>query len=79
MAEKRVAELLEMFGLKEKPKRLFNTLSTGMAKKAMICAALLHNPRVLLLDRVGVMMEGKLIHIGTPGELKHRVNELSVL
>jgi len=122
MAEKRITELLEMFGLKEKAKRLFNTLSTGMAKKVMICAALLHNPRVLLLDevtsgldpqtaialrdfarslrdqsvtviwtthymdepeklcdRVGIIMEGKLIQIGTPGELKHRVNELSVL
>jgi ABC-2 type transport system ATP-binding protein len=32
-----------------------------------------------LCDRVGIIMEGKLIQIGTPGELKHRVNELSVL
>jgi len=121
-SEKRIAELLEMFGLKDKATRLFKALSTGMAKKAMICAALIHNPRVLLLDevtsgldpqtaiglqdftrnlrdqsvtvtwtthymdepeklcdRVGIMMEGKLVQIGTPGELKHGLHELSVL
>jgi ABC-2 type transport system ATP-binding protein len=122
MAQKRIAGLLEMFGVKEKANRLFNTLSTGTAKKVMICAALLHNPKVLLLDevtagldpqtaialrdftrslrdqsvtviwtthymdepeklcdRVGVMVEGKLVRIGTPSELKRSVNELSIL
>jgi ABC-2 type transport system ATP-binding protein len=51
-AEKRIFELLEMFGLEEKGKRLFSAISTGMAKKVMICAALLHGPRILLLDEV---------------------------
>jgi len=51
-ADKRVFELLEMFGLQEKGKRLFSAISTGMTKKVMTCAALLHSPRVLLLDEV---------------------------
>ncbi len=51
-AEKRIDELLEMFGFKDKAKRLVGALSSGWAKKAMICAALLHEPKVLFLDEV---------------------------
>jgi len=52
IAEDRIRELLEMFGFKEKTKRLVSALSSGWAKKAMICAALLHSPSVLFLDEV---------------------------
>jgi len=41
-----------MFAFREKAKRLVGALSTGWAKKAMICAALLHDPKVLFLDEV---------------------------
>jgi len=51
-AESRIQELLEMFAFRDKTKRLVSALSTGWAKKAMICAALLHNPKVLFLDEV---------------------------
>lgn len=51
-AEDRITELMEMFGFREKAKRLVSALSTGWQKKAMICAALLHNPKVLFLDEV---------------------------
>ncbi len=51
-AENRINELLEMFGFKDKAKRLVGALSSGWAKKAMICAALLHEPKVLFLDEV---------------------------
>ena len=51
-AESRIQELLEMFGFREKTKRLVSALSSGWAKKAMICAALLHDPKVLFLDEV---------------------------
>lgn len=51
-AEKRIEELLEMFGFREKAKRQVAALSSGWAKKAMICAALLHDPQVLFLDEV---------------------------
>lgn len=45
-AEARIKELLDLFAFREKSKRLVGALSTGWAKKAMICAALLHSPRV---------------------------------
>ncbi len=51
-AEKRIRELMDMFAFQEKAKRLVGALSTGWAKKAMICAALLHEPKVLFLDEV---------------------------
>jgi ABC-2 type transport system ATP-binding protein len=51
-AEERIRELMERFGFAEKAKRLVGALSTGWAKKAWICAALLHDPKVLFLDEV---------------------------
>jgi ABC-2 type transport system ATP-binding protein len=51
-AEVRIRELMDMFAFREKASRLVGALSTGWAKKAMICAALLHNPQVLFLDEV---------------------------
>lgn len=51
-AEGRIRELLEMFAFREKAKRPVGALSSGWAKKALICAALLHDPRVLFLDEV---------------------------
>ena len=51
-AEARIRELMDMFAFREKATRLVGALSTGWAKKAMICAALLHSPQVLFLDEV---------------------------
>lgn len=51
-AEVRIRELMDMFAFREKSGRLVGALSSGWAKKAMICAALLHNPQVLFLDEV---------------------------
>jgi ABC-2 type transport system ATP-binding protein len=51
-ADERIRELMEMFAFREKAKRLVGALSTGWNKKAMICAALLHDPKVLFLDEV---------------------------
>jgi ABC-2 type transport system ATP-binding protein len=121
-AEVRIRELMDMFAFKEKATRLVSALSSGWAKKAMICAALLHNPQVLFLDevtsgldpqsaiglqdftkkqcdegvtviwtthymgepekicnRIGIMFAGRLVQVGTPNELRHSVNELSVV
>jgi ABC-2 type transport system ATP-binding protein len=50
--EARIQELMELFAFREKSKRLVSALSSGWQKKAMICAALLHKPRVLFLDEV---------------------------
>jgi len=51
-ADARIRELMDMFAFREKATRLVGALSSGWAKKAMICAALLHNPQVLFLDEV---------------------------
>jgi len=51
-AESRIAELLEMFKFEEKAKRTVGALSSGWTKKALICAALLHSPKILFLDEV---------------------------
>ena len=51
-AEVRIRELMDMFAFREKATRLVGALSTGWAKKALICAALLHRPQVLFLDEV---------------------------
>ena len=51
-AEVRIRELMDMFAFREKATRLVGALSSGWAKKAMICAALLHSPQVLFLDEV---------------------------
>jgi ABC-2 type transport system ATP-binding protein len=52
MAEDRMQNLLEMFNFKEKSKRLVGKLSSGWIKKAMIIAALIHDPKILFLDEV---------------------------
>lgn len=51
-AENRTAELLDMFKFEEKAKRMVGALSSGWTKKALICAALLHSPKILFLDEV---------------------------
>lgn len=52
MAEDRMQNLLDMFNFKEKSKRLVGELSSGWMKKAMIIAALIHDPKILFLDEV---------------------------
>ena len=51
-ADERVKELLEMFDFREKAKRQVRALSSGWTKKALICAAILHRPKILFLDEV---------------------------
>jgi ABC-2 type transport system ATP-binding protein len=51
-AEGRIAHLVEMFRFEDKAKRMVKALSSGWTKKALICAALLHNPKILFLDEV---------------------------
>jgi len=51
-ADNRVAALLGMFKFEEKAKRKVSALSSGWAKKALISAALLHDPKILFLDEV---------------------------
>ncbi|MEM4251029.1 MAG: ATP-binding cassette domain-containing protein [Candidatus Bathyarchaeia archaeon] len=50
--EERIDELLGMFNFRDKAKRLVSTLSTGWAKRMLIVAALIHDPKILFLDEV---------------------------
>lgn len=52
LARKRIAQLLDKFGLEEKAAELFRDYSTGTRKKFALARALIHQPRVLLLDEV---------------------------
>jgi len=51
-ADIRINELLDMFNFEEKAKRMVGALSSGWTKKALIAAALLHDPKILFLDEV---------------------------
>lgn len=51
-SETKIRELLELFEFEEKSKRLIRELSTGWMKKALVCTALLHSPKILFLDEV---------------------------
>lgn len=50
LLEKRIQEVLEMIGLKERQKELVKTFSGGMKRRVNIAAALLHQPKILILD-----------------------------
>lgn len=47
---KRIDELLDMTGLTDKADAILNTLSGGMKRRAMMATALVHEPKLLILD-----------------------------
>ena len=49
---KRIDELLDFIGLTSRANDLVSTFSTGMRKKTLIVASLIHNPQILYLDEV---------------------------
>ena len=49
-ARERAGELLERVGLTDRARNTVQTLSRGMQQKVALCQALMHRPRVLLLD-----------------------------
>lgn len=112
-AEKKAKELLEQFGLLQWQHELIESYSHGMKQRLIIASALLHNPRVIIVDepmvgldpsavkmvkdifreqvrrgktiflsthilavaedlcdRIGIIDRGKLIAVGTLGDLK---------
>jgi ABC-2 type transport system ATP-binding protein len=48
--QRRIAELLEVWGLTDARHTQIASYSKGMRQKVLISAALLHNPRILILD-----------------------------
>lgn len=49
---KRIREMLDMFALWEKANQLFRDYSAGIRKKFALVRALIHQPKILLLDEV---------------------------
>jgi ABC-2 type transport system ATP-binding protein len=49
-ARRRAEELLDFFGLEEAADRIVDDFSTGMRKRLELAAALIHRPRLLVLD-----------------------------
>jgi ABC-2 type transport system ATP-binding protein len=50
LRKKRIAEMLQMFGLERRDKVWLGSYSKGMRQKVALMRATLHQPRVLLLD-----------------------------
>jgi ABC-2 type transport system ATP-binding protein len=60
--ERRSADLLEEFGIEERANELIETYSHGMKQRLTLAAALIHRPRILVLDEpmVGMDPQGAL-------------------
>jgi ABC-2 type transport system ATP-binding protein len=50
VSRKRIAALLELFGLEAQAQAALSSYSKGMRQKVLISAALLHNPSLLIFD-----------------------------
>lgn len=48
--ERRIQDVLEMVGLRDRQKELVKTFSGGMKRRVNIACALLHEPKILILD-----------------------------
>ena len=55
--EERIQELLQLFQLEERADELIQSYSRGMKQKASLAGALIHDPRVLVLDEPTVGLD----------------------
>ena len=63
VARKRSAKLLEVFGLSEKSDQIVRNLSGGLKRRLMIARALVHHPKLLILDEPTAGVDIEVRHL----------------
>lgn len=61
--DRRIAELLELFGLAHVADGLIEDYSHGMRQKAVMCACLLHEPKAIIIDEPMVGLDPQSAHL----------------
>jgi ABC-2 type transport system ATP-binding protein len=63
VARKRSEKLLEVFGLADKSKEIVRNLSGGLKRRLMIARALVHHPKLLILDEPTAGVDIEVRHL----------------
>jgi ABC-2 type transport system ATP-binding protein len=71
--KKRIFDLLQVYGLKEKANQKVKNLSGGMKRRLNIIAGILHSPQLLILDEptAGIDVQSKKFILANLKELNH--------
>jgi ABC-2 type transport system ATP-binding protein len=61
--EARISELLSLFDLNHRKEELIGSYSHGMKQRLVMCAALLHQPKILIIDEPMVGLDPKGVRL----------------